>query len=205
MVRKASFEHVFIDYFALIEHYALSFVSTFMYSFQVEVMHIAQQTESNWVYHRAWMTVTGKSRVIINVKACSHVGIALSTIPRDHLFETYLIEIQKTMTTTSIIDPDGVVTEVQSQDLLLECAEYKALWIDWSDNRLSLGQGPDYGVDEVIGVPIPEDYRPNGLGVHSFIGGSDWYFLREAGKVYMCQTVKVIYHMANYEYLQIDL
>ena len=98
--------------------------------------------------------MSGKSPKWINLSHSSTTSTAIA------ILSTFVI-LSAAVSRQGALLLDGVsgapLGSSRSGERLLDCAESRYFWIDWTAPRISLGRGSDVGADQILSVVVDDD------------------------------------------------
>ena len=130
--------------------------------------------------------------MLFSVRSCGHVSLALSALPGEVIFETYIIEIQN-QTGYSVIrnGRDGDVMKEVATPGVLTCDEHQTFWVDWTGGHVRLGQGANVGSKELIGWHDDSPHDVLSVSVRSNQDTASWFVLREEVKCFKAMVTSI--------------
>lgn len=137
-------------------------------------------------FTNTWMTYNRPEQFIhISARGCSSALIALSEDMFSTTFNTTVIEIGADNNEELIITDglNGAIFARTNAPGLLECNRMKTFWVNWSDDKLAVGQGPIVSSGELLRYDGPLNGRFSAVALDAEAeDGAQWAVVHETGR-----------------------
>jgi Farnesoic acid 0-methyl transferase len=147
--------------------------------YENDVTSVRLNTLPSLTYNQLSKSILEQSSIVFRVQSCRDAHVALSEMFNNIQTRTYEVIIGGYGNQNSFIRDLDTSTEVQKVETpgIMDCNNYKAFWVRWADNKITVGRGTVIGQSSFLDWDDSERRNFQGLTFSTWTGSSGlWDF-----------------------------